>query len=172
MDLIVQHMEETKLDITELRKYLPSYAKAVLYKTLSSSKKEAFGNHRCIVVLYESTIGGKKQGHYVVLVRSGDSVSYFSSLGRSPRDELQALKLDESAKFAKILGKSYSYNKTPLQNSRNYKINTCGLFAIARCLLADQSNREFVRFYKRRSVADSDQLVGITTLLLKKFVET
>ena len=82
------------MSIENLRKYLPNYAKAVLYKTLSSSKNDVFADGKtCVVVLYETTINKKKQGHFVLLIDRKNYVEYFSSLGKSPRDELNELEL-------------------------------------------------------------------------------
>ena len=55
MDL--NELKTQPMSIENLRKFLPKYAKAVLYKTLSSSKKEAFSdNVDCVIVLYETKI--------------------------------------------------------------------------------------------------------------------
>ena len=100
MDL--KTLKSKPMDITDLRKYLPDYAKAVLYKTLSSSKKAVFaGGKSCVVVLYETTINRQKQGHFVVLIDRQSHIEYFSSLGKSPQDELGELQSTNSnSKFS------------------------------------------------------------------------
>lgn len=165
MDLIGV-LETKKLDITDVRKILQGHATVVLYKTLSHTQ-DVFKTHDCVVVLYESSIGGRKQGHYVVLLKVGGSVTYFSSLGKSPQDELKLLKLNETPKFAKILGKKYTYNRTALQNKSDYTVNTCGLWAIARCLLHDLDNSRFVRLF-RSPLRTTDEKIAFANLLLLK----
>ena len=170
MDL--KTLKTRKMDITEIRKYLPNYARAILYKTLSSSKKDVFaGGTTCVVVLYESTINKKRQGHYIALIDRGNHIEYFSSLGRGPRDELNEMELSESKKFRQILGNRYKYNKHPLQNQRDYSINTCGLFTIARCLLKNYKLRDFVQIFKTPP-RTPDDIISLMSLLLVKHVES
>ena len=165
---ILLELETHPMDIREVRKYLPHHSKAVLYKTLSNSKEYLFKNHKCVIVLYESR--KLKQGHYVALINRGDHVAYFSSLGLPPRDELTKLKLGESPKFQKVLKSNYSYNKTALQNISDYKINTCGWFCIARCLLHKLPIAKFVKLFKTRN-ASPDEMIARMSLLLKYSVQ-
>ena len=169
--MTISELETVQMDIRDIRKYLPSRCKALLYKTLSNSKKKVFADHDAVVVLYESKIGGKKQGHYICLINRGNSVEYFSSMGRGPNDELQQLQLAESPKFADILGKNYTYNKRALQNSRNYKVNTCGLWVIARCLLRDKSISDFVKLFGKQTISDPDEAIARFSLLLHEYIQ-
>ena len=164
---IIDFLETKKFDITEIRRVLQNHATVLLYETLSNKHKDVFKKHKCVVVLYESDIGGRRQGHYVVLINSREGVTYFSSLGRSPQDELDALQLAETPKFAKILGKNYTYNRIALQNKRDYKINTCGLWVVARCLLHTLTNTEFIKLFKR-SLRTTDEKISFASLLLLK----
>ena len=163
MNIILQ-METHPMDIREVRKYLTFHSKAVLYNTLSKSKDYLFKNHKCVIVLYESR--KLKQGHYVALINRGKSVEYFSSLGMPPRDELTKLKLGESPKFQELLKNNFSYNRTALQNQSDYRINTCGWYCIARCLLHTLSIAEFVKLFKSRT-RSPDEIVAKMCLLLK-----
>ena len=158
---IIRQLETHPMDIREVRKYLPSHSRAVLYETL---KFPVFANHKCVIVLYESR--KLKQGHYVALINRGNRVEYFSSLGMPPRDELTKLKLGVSPKFQKLLKNNFSYNRTALQNQSDYKINTCGWFCIARCLLHDLPIAEFVQLFKSRT-RSPDEIIGKMCLLLK-----
>ena len=161
---IIRQLETHAMDIREVRKYLASHSKALLYETLSKSKNYLFKNHKCVIVLYESR--KLKQGHYVALINRGKNVEYFSSLGMPPRDELTKLKLGESPKFQELLKNNFTYNRTALQNQSDYKINTCGWFCIARCLLYELSITEFVQLFKSRSKSP-DEIIARMALLLK-----
>lgn len=166
----IRELKSTPMSIEDVRKFLPKNAKAVLYKTLSSSKRDVFKNHDCVIVLYETKINNKTQGHYVVLIDRGQYTEYFSSLGKGPNMELAEMKLTESNKFKQILGNNYRYNKTMLQNQANYTINTCGLFCIARILLKDKKIRDFVKLIKTRP-RTTDDIISLMSLLLVRFVQ-
>lgn len=161
---IIHQLETHPMDIREVRKYLPAHSKAVLYSTLGKSKDYTFKNHQCIIVLYESR--KLKEGHYVALINRGKHVEYFSSLGLPPRDELTKLKLGESPKFQELLKNNYAYNRTALQNQSDYKINTCGWFCIARCLLHELPIADFVQLFKSRT-RSPDEIIARMSVLLK-----
>lgn len=166
----LKQLKTTPMDIREIRKYLPPNSKAILYETLSNSKKNVFADHECVVVLYETTINKRKQGHFVCLIDRGNYVEYFSSLGKGPTVELSEMKLDKTNKFKEVLGKNYSYNKTPLQNQADYRVNDCALFCIARCLLKDKKLRDFVKIMRRRP-RSIDDMISLMSLLLIRFVK-
>jgi len=168
---LIDKLETIKLDITDIRKSLQGHASVLLYDTLSHKKADVFKDHDCVVVLYESTIGYKQQGHYVVLLKRGENVTYFSSLGKSPQDELSILELNATPKFSKILGKNYNYNRVALQNKADYQINTCGLWVIARCLLQELTNSAFIRLFKTNLRTTDEKISFATLLLLKKMTE-
>ena len=115
-------------------------------------------------------INKKKQGHFSVLIDRANHVEYFSSLGKAPTVELGELELKETNKFKQILGRNYQYNKTMLQNQRDYNINTCGLFSIARCLLKEKKLRDYVKIMKTLP-RSSDDVIGLMSLLLVRFVQ-
>ena len=55
------------LGLEKLRSLLPESSKAVLYESLRHKKRsEVFKNIDSLVVLYETKINNKKQGHYIV----------------------------------------------------------------------------------------------------------
>ena len=171
MDIITA-IETTKLDITVIRKLLAGHASVLLYKTLASKSGDVFSEHDCVVVLYESKIGKRRLGHYVALIKRNDKIEYFSSLGKSPEDELDRLGLGETPKFASILrgsGTAYSYNRIAVQNRSDYEINTCGLWVVARCLLRKLSNAQFIRLFKSNQKTSDEKIAMATLLLLKRF---
>lgn len=165
MDL--SQLKTVPMEISDLRKYLPPHCKAVLYNSLSPNDLD---KHEAVVVLYESKIRGVQQGHYVVLLQNGKTVEYFSSLGRGPNDELQQLGLKGTPKFQQLLGKRYKYNKTPLQNQADYRVEDCGRWVIARCLLRKMTLRKFVQLFKSTPRTPDDKITFMS-LLLAKFVE-
>ena len=58
------------LGLEKLRSLLPDDSKAVLYESLRGKKRgELFKNLTSLVVLYETKIDNKKQGHFVVLIK-------------------------------------------------------------------------------------------------------
>ena len=154
------------MSLEKLRKFLPPDSHAVLYKELDAS---ALKHKNSVVVLYETQVNKKKIGHFIVILKRPGGAEYFSSLGRSPADEQKSLSLD-SEKFKTLVGKNYSYNKTALQNSQNYRVNDCGRWCIARVLLANMSISEFVALIHRKNVT-TDQKIAFASLLLDRFVQ-
>ena len=118
------------LGLEKLRSLLPKDSKAVLYESLRGKRRgDVFKNLSSLVVLYETKIDGKKQGHFICLLPRAHSIEYFSSLGRTPMDEMNALHVNPTV-FRSILGKNYTYNRKKLQLSslrpRKDKSSTLG----------------------------------------------
>ena len=146
---------------------LPSDSKAMLYSELAKDKRSRqaiFKGVRSIVVLYETKIDNKTQGHWVVLIPRAHSIEYFSSLGRSPSDEMHALHQDPTA-FSRILGKNFTYNRAKLQ-LQSYTVDDCGYWALARAILVEFKLRDFQKLFRGRTVRSSDEMMGLMTLLL------
>lgn len=155
------------LGLNKLREMLPNNSKAMLYSDLAknkASRESIFKGLRSIVVLYETKIDGKRQGHWVVLIPRAHSISYFSSLGRSPSDEMNALHQDTTA-FNRILGKNFTYNRAKLQ-LQNYNVDDCGYWALARAILVEFKLRDFQKLFRGRTIRSSDEMMGLMTLLL------
>ena len=153
------------LGLEKLRSLLPKDSKAVLYESLrNKTRAQVFKNIDSLVVLYETKIGNKTQGHYVVLVPRAHSIEYFSSLGRSPTDEMSSLHQDPTV-FKKLLGKGYTYNRKKLQ-LQSYSVEDCGYWAIARCILHELKLSSFQRLFTPRSLKSSDEVLGVMSLLL------
>lgn len=155
------------MGLEQLRSMLPSESKAVLYSTLQGSKRKRahiFKNITALVVLYETTINRKVQGHYVVLIPRAHSIEYFSSLGRSPLDEMNTLHIKPTA-FRDILGKNYTYNRKQLQLD-SYSVEDCGYWAIARCIMSHIKIAQFQRLFVPRQLRSSDEVLALMSLLL------
>jgi hypothetical protein len=156
-----------ELGIKRLSTMLPEGSKAVLYDSLAKDTRPRqliFKNINSLVVLYESTIDGKRQGHFVCLIPRGHSISYFSSLGRSPSDEMDALHITKNA-IRRVLGSNFTYNRAKLQKD-TYTVNDCGYWVIARAILFDMKLRDFQKLFRPKSIRSSDEMLSIMSLLL------
>ena len=155
------------LGLNKLREMLPSTSKAMLYSSITNDKRSReaiFKGVKSIVVLYETKINGSRQGHWVVLIPRAHSIEYFSSLGRSPSDEMNALHQDKTA-FDRILGKNFTYNRAKLQ-LQSYSVDDCGYWALARAILVEFKLRDFQKLFRGRTIRSSDEMMGLMTLLL------
>jgi hypothetical protein len=155
------------IDIKTLRALLPDNSSAVLYETLQKddrSRGDIFKGNNTIVVLYEGMIDGKKQGHFVLLIPRAHSIEYFSSLGRSPVDELKSLHENPTA-FQRIMGKNYTYNRKKLQLN-SYTVEDCAWWVLARAILWKLKLSDFQKLFHSRSIRSSDEMLSIMSILL------
>ena len=165
----LKKIESTPISIEELRRRLPKYCNAVLYKTLQKDKRhrsKIFADTNALVVLYEAEIDGQVQGHFVVLIPRKTHIEYFSSLGKSPNHETTILGLENNV-FKRLLGSNYKYSRAKLQRD-TYTINTCGRWVLARCYLVDWNLQRFQSFFqKRQQVNTPDDKVTLMTMILQ-----
>ena len=153
------------LGLERLRSLLPEDSKAVLYESLRGKKRsEVFKNITTLVVLYETKIDNKKEGHFVVLIPRAHSLEYFSSLGRSPTDEINALHQNPTV-FRDLLGKNYTYNRKKLQLD-SYKVEDCGFWCLARAILHELTLSAFQRLFTPRRLRSSDEVLAVMSALL------
>ena len=153
--------------IERLRQLLPSNSKVVLYETLQGDKRsrgEIFKNNQTLAVLYEGIIDGKKQGHFVLLIPRAHSIEYFSSLGRSPTDEMNSLHQNTSV-FKRLLGKNYTYNRKRLQLD-SYNVEDCAWWVLARAILYKKKIADFNKMFQPRSIRSSDEMLSVMSLLI------
>ena len=143
---------------------LPPYAKFMLYSELlkdTRHRSAIFGKHSCLVVLYEGVIRGTTKGHYVVLIRRPGHIEYFSSMGFQPKHEQDMLGLDENGAFERLLGKSYTTNRTKLQSDK-YSINDCAWWVLCRVALFRMPLAQFTKFFTRKYHAQTpDQVLAL-----------
>ena len=162
---MLQQIISQPLGLEKLRSLLPQDSKAVLYASLrNKTRAQVFKNVDSLVVLYETKVDNKKQGHYVVLIPRAHSIEYFSSLGRSPTDEMSSLHQDPTV-FKKLLGKGYTYNRKKMQ-LQSYSVEDCGYWCIARCILHELKLSSFQRLFTPRSLKSSDEVLGVMSVLL------
>jgi len=153
------------LGLERLRDLLPDDSKAILYSSLHGKKRATlFKDISSLVVLYETKISGKKQGHWVCLIPRAHSIEYFSSLGRSPTDEMNALHQDKTA-FRELLGKNFTYNRKKLQLD-SYKVEDCGFWCLARAILHELKLPAFQRLFTPRQLRSSDEVLAVMSALL------
>ena len=163
----MQEIRRSPLGLNKLREMLPEDSTAVLYSSLAKdtrSRQAIFKGIRSLVVLYETKIDGSRVGHWVVLIPRAHSIEYFSSLGRSPSDEMNALHQDKTA-FSRILGTNFTYNRSKLQLQK-YNVDDCGYWALARAILVEFKLRDFQKLFRGRTIRSSDEMLGLMTLLL------
>ena len=77
--------------------------KKILSQPLGLEKLRSLLPPRSKAVLYETKIDNKKEGHYIVLIPRAHSIEYFSSLGRSPTDEMSSLHQNPN-RFQRTIG--------------------------------------------------------------------
>ena len=153
------------LGLEKLRSLLPDDSKAVLYESLRGKKRTTlFKNLTSLIVLYETKIDGRKQGHWICLIPRAHSLEYFSSLGRSPTDEMKALHQNATV-FRELLGKNYTYNRKKLQLD-SYKVEDCGFWCVARAILHELKLPAFQRLFTPRSLRSSDEILAVMSALL------
>ena len=153
------------LGLEKLRSLLPEDSKAVLYESLRGKKRsDVFKNLNSLIVLYETKINNKKQGHYICLIPRAHSLEYFSSLGRSPTDEMNALHQNPTI-FRELLGKNYIYNRKKLQLA-SYKVEDCGFWVLARSILHELKLSAFQRLFTPRALRSSDEVLAVMSALL------
>ena len=160
---LLETVEQTPVTMEFLRKRVPEGVTVVAYPKLKGRHRgDVFKKGRPVVVLIPKK--GTKSGHYVVLIPRKHHIEYFSSLGRSPESELQALHEPLSV-FRNLLGKAYIYNRTVLQSGK-YTINSCGAWVLTRVFLTKLKLREFVELFKRPvSLTSPDMIVAALSLL-------
>ena len=156
-----------KLEITRLRELLPARSKVVLYDTLTRDKRsrgDIFKNLDSLIVLYEGKINKKRAGHYVCLLPRTHHIEYFSSLARSPSDEMSAFHEDPGV-FKRLLGKNFIYNRKKLQMN-SYTLQDCGYWVLARAILHKLKIAQFQRLFKPLTLRSSDEVLGMMSILL------
>ena len=164
LNQLLDEIETTPVSIGFLKKVVGEDVRVLHYKELRKYSRSAlFKGKKAVICLIPHR--KLKKGHFVCLVPEAKGISYFSSLGMSPEQELTKLG-DEPTLMSELLGKTFTYNRVKLQNSSSYSVNTCGAFVFARAKLSRMKNREFVDIFKRQLVAQSpDDIVSALVLL-------
>ena len=150
MQQVIKSLEAEPVGIAHLRRSCPAYVKVIEYDRIpqKATVSGVFGRYKAVIVLYEfhdskhRTEAGK--GHYICLVKTGNSVEYVSSYGLPPGAEISATHSDPN-RLRNLLGKGYKMNRTKFQSK--YHTATCGRWAFARALLADLPLSKFQTYF-------------------------
>ena len=162
MDTLIRDLEVIPVSSEGIRRIgLPNNISVVLYKNLTKGhlKKDA------VIVLMQNK--EEKIGHFVAIIKGKE---YFDSFGKPVKFALT--KTNNNDKLISFLPRDFFRNRMRLQ-SESSDINTCGLFAIARALLWELPQREFLSLFKRRThLRTADDTITLMTLLLRKLMES
>jgi len=164
---------ETPMTDLDIKHYIPKptikYCELSKYKTIEDllpNKKD------CQIMLIESDLNS---GHWVALLRYGNTIEYFDSYGGSPSSPLkwnskeQNEKLNQSIPYLdKLLSKTKKkviYNDIDYQKESN-NINSCGAHCVFRCLqllkngLNLKEYNDLMKKAKKKTKLDYDKIVS------------
>ena len=147
-------MENSKLvkyeaiDDEDIHHYLPN-AKIILYKELRTIKdiKQLLPSHKSYFVLLYP-VHSDTSGHWVCLTRFNDTIEFFCSYGKKIDSQLKWCKneqYNEKPILTQLLKQTklkVVYNSIDFQNNKNYKVSTCGAFAVFRVLTMIEKNMD------------------------------
>ena len=163
LESLIRTIEKTPVSVKFLKSIVGEKVRVLHYHELQKyNRTTLFNNIDAVICLIpHKTL---KKGHYICMLPKKQHISYFSSLGMSPTQELIKLKHEENL-ITSILGTRFVYNRSRLQNSVNYSINTCGAFVFARAKFHKLRNREFLELFRGISLQTPDDLVACLVLL-------
>ena len=154
------------LSNTQIIKELgPPSEDVLLYKDLYKydSIDELFLEDNLRIILIESS---PSYGHWISLIKDGDTYIYFDSYGREPDYWVQFLKPfyrtllgDEPAEIKRLLrGRKLVWNKVKLQGKDS---STCGRWQVAWAEMYNMgySLKQFLAFLKKHKTTTYDDLV-------------
>lgn len=153
----------TSLSPEELRRlYLPKHIKVVMYDdVIKHPLEDLFKFDNCFVLFYpnEKNADGLINGHYVSVVRNGNTIYFYDSYGDKPdtsqKTSLQRAELYKERHNSLIrrfieTGYNIDYNNHKHQSDKG-GISTCGRHSLMRCLNSDLSNDEYHQLIKQLS---------------------
>ena len=161
---LIDDIRSRPVKVSFLKERLPKDVPVLSYKQLAGKhRSELFKNRSAIVVIIP--LVGTKFGHFVVLLKRDKHISYFSSLGNSPFDELK--KLHEPRRiFEELLGKNYTYNRDKLQSNK-VDTQTCWIWILLRIKFKDLKLRDFVKLFNSRiNLSTPDEIATVMCLSL------
>ena len=161
---LMNNLRSRPASVKFLRDRLPKNVPVVEYTQLRGKhRSEVFKNKNAVVVIIP--LKGTKAGHFVVLLPRKNHISYFSSLGLGPFDELKKLH-EPRGIFEDLLGKHYVYNRTKLQANRA-DTQSCWFWVLLRVKFHDLKNRDFVSLFTTRTSLNSpDDVASLMSLPL------
>ena len=164
LNSILESIKESPVSLEFIRARLPPKCRAVDYKALKGKhRSEVFKNTEALVVLIPKK--DSQKDHFIVLLPRKKSIEYWSSLGKSPWQELELLH-EPKAIFTELLGKNFNYNRTELQ-SGSYHINVCGAWVLLRVYFRKFLLRDFLSLFSRRiTLENADDLAAIMAVMI------
>lgn len=172
-DELTEILTEEPLGDDDIKSYLPD-AKVMKYSALKNIKsiEELLPNEiDYVILLYEDT---PNKGHWVTVLRYGDTIEFFDSYGNAPdkplcwNDEITNEKLNQEPYLSDLFNltdKKVVYNPIKYQGEGD-DINTCGRHAVFRILNLIEKDRPLGEYYeimkeiKRLTKSSYDDIVA------------
>jgi len=172
MNRIIRNEIARTLDMSTLKKILPSYVKVARYDQLLRVKtlKQALGGHTVLILLFN--IHDKKHrvlnkpGHFFCIsVRGPEPCVVFSSTGMTPKQELFITQSDPTL-LERILPKGTVYNNFKFQVTNDS--NTCWRWQVLFAHLSHMGLKKFQSLFSKPNlhIHDPDTLATIMTYIM------
>ena len=136
---------------------------------------ECFDDKGRAIMLFLTT--GPAEGHWICMLKKGDTIEYFDPYGEAPEQEKKWLskemleKLGQDEPYLKRLMAASGYkiivNKHKFQKDGG-DINTCGRHCVVRCLYAPYSLAQYAKVIKSSGMSPDDFVGALTADMLKK----
>lgn len=167
-------LEKTPLTIDQLKEMVPHHAdiRFLDYYQLEGihSVQDLFGGDRfksCIILLEIAAKPGSPErvGHFIALLRFSNYYEHFDSYGLGVEQEI-AITSQYQRPYLRQLFKSVKLVTSTVQlQTFRQDSNTCGRWAIARCLLNHLSLDDFTHLVRSKSISSDDTVTLMTCLL-------
>ena len=167
MEKIIRYQYKKPLSYSEIKKACNGRINVVTYDSLKGKTIDyLFNKYNCCIILYQTR---PDFGHWVALIRHPDSIEHFDSYGFSIDQELS---VTNPMGFKPMLSqmildsgvKKIICNRKRLQRM-GPSINTCGRWAIIRCLMKDVPLARFTSLFHNQSL-DPDFYVTALTMFV------
>ena len=162
------------LSSEDIERMLDGKTRILSYKQLMKKNNinEVLKPFDSCVILYETK---DNFGHWVCLLKRGDTVEWFDSYGFKPDDERKFIpeaykKMHYPEKYlVKLLldsGYKIRYSEFKLQDGNDESVATCGRFVVLRILFKGLDEYQFNDLMKSRGGLNSDLKATVATMLL------
>jgi len=170
----LEKLKRKALSDEEIFNALNGHTKIYLYGDILDVKNidELFGSYDSVVILYEKE---PLNGHWVALLRNGDTIEFFDSYGIFPDMEKDFLdekylintgqivnKLAQLLRDAWDMGYKVEYNNYLLQVMKD-GVSTCGRHVISRIWHKDLTIDEYNKFINSFKKLNPDDVATIIT---------
>jgi len=161
MEPLIKKLEKVPISIEALRRIVPNHTTCKLYSELISPLFPK--GKQCLIVLLESK--RENIGHFVLLIKRGNSAEYWSSYGHKPQYAIRITQNDN--RLLKLLPKGFVVNRFKFQNEENTE--TCALHCLARAIFYKTTNPEYIKMFRYKvTLTTPDDIITIMTLLARK----